>query len=476
MPTGSAEPVQARVDLRVPASRIAAWAAPAVPVYFAVALVTIYFLKFGTDVLGVPPGLLGLILGSSQLGEAIARPFVGFLSDRTRHRLGRRRSWILFAGIPFAISCLMVWAPPSGLAGGWLAAWLGLGLIVLALSQAGLEVPRAALPVELSRRSADRTRMFALNGVATAVSSLAALTLGIGWLRTASEPRVAAFGLAAGLAALCLVSVAWLVASVREPPENLGRGGASLLRSAGTALRNPFQQRLMLQGLLAALPMGSMSVLAPYLFQYTLERPNLTEAYMVAFFVPHLASVWLWVWLARRFAKLRLLIASLVLTAIAYLSMAAVFGSARAEPVPSPLLLLLAPILLGVAMGCDVVVPPAMRAEVVDYDELISGERKEGVYTAMSTLVFKLGNAISIALAGYALELSGFRRGAADQPEAVGTAILWAVTLVPAFFVLCSILPLLRFRLDEREHERILRELEARRRAGAAPRAAYPRC
>jgi GPH family glycoside/pentoside/hexuronide:cation symporter len=447
----------------LPSALVAAWAFPSVPVAFATGLVSIYFLKFGTDVLQVAPGALGLVIGLSQLADAAARPVVGFLSDRTRHRLGRRRSWMLASSPPIALCLVMAWAPPAALPEHWLLVWLAIGLLGLALGVACLDVPRMALPAELSPRSSDRTRMFAANGVATAVSSLFAFTLGLGWLRTTSAPRATALALAVGLALLTLASTGWLVARLREPPENSGRGGRSALRAWGQVLANPFQQRLLLASFCYGLPMGAMGVLAPYLFQYTLHRPELTEAYMLAFFLAHLLSVPLWAGLTRRFRKIHLLIASLVLGTLTFAALYATLEAARTGGGAVPMLLEAG--LLGISLGCPMVVTPAIRAEVIDYDELISGERKEGVYTAISDLTYRLGAAVSIALAGYGLEWSGFRPGA-SQDARVATTVLWAMTLVPAACLLVSIPPLLRFRLSEGEHARILGELERRRTRG----------
>jgi GPH family glycoside/pentoside/hexuronide:cation symporter len=112
------------------------------------------------------------------------------------------------------------------------------------------------------------------------------------------------------------------------------------------------------------------------------------------------------------------------------------------------------------------VLAPAIRAEIIDHDELLTGERKEGVYTAIGDVVFRLGGAVSIALAGWALQWSGFQPGGATQGPRVAMTILWAMTLIPAVCVGLAILPLLRFGLTEREHALLLSELERRRSGG----------
>jgi GPH family glycoside/pentoside/hexuronide:cation symporter len=456
----SPEPAPPELSMSV----VAAWTAPALPLTFVVALLSTYFLKFGTEALSVAPGALGFVFGLSRVWEGIASPLVGFLSDRTRSRLGRRRSWMLGASLPAALSIAMVWAPPGGLTPRALLAWITFGLFAFATAMPCLDVPRGALPAELSPRSIDRTRLFAANGVATAVSSLLALTLGIGLLRTSSEPRGAARLLALVLSLMTLLCVGWAIAGLHEPPENLGRGARSPFGAWGQVLRNPHQQRILLARFLQELPMGSMSVLAPFAFQYTIGRPELTEAYMLAFFVPHLVSVPCWVRLTRRFRKVDLWIASRVISVLGYVVLCAVIERARTGGA-STAALLISPILLGIGMGCDMVVPSAIGAEVIDHDELVSGERKEGVYTAIGGLVTKIASAFGIALAGFALQWAGLAAGGALDGR-VDAVMLWAMAIVPGLCVAAAVLPLLRFGLTEHEHARVLEQL-GRRRSGA---------
>ena len=74
----------------------------------------IYWMKFGTDVVGIAPATIGAMLLASRLFDAFSDPCVGYWSDRTRHRLGRRRPWILASALPLAAATVLLWAPPAG--------------------------------------------------------------------------------------------------------------------------------------------------------------------------------------------------------------------------------------------------------------------------------------------------------------------------------------------------------------------------
>lgn len=442
---------------------VAAFAAPAVPVSFLTGVLAVYFLKYGTDVLGLSAAALGIVFGVSRLLEGLANPVVGFLSDRTRHRLGRRRSWMLLAALPIPIASLMAWAPPAALGPTGTLACVSLGLLVLLIASTAVELPREALAVELSPRASDRGRLYASNGVALQIGSLLGMAVGVGLLRTADAPRSVAFWMfsLAGIATVAATS--WSVARLREPPENLGRGSASPLPAYAGALRNPHQQRLLLVQFFSALPMGAMGALAPYMLEYVMGRADLTEAWMICFFVPHLASIPLWLRLMQRYRKLHLWIASLVLTIGAYaaLYLVVIFTAPIAGAFEIGLALATA-IFLGVAMGCGLVAPRIIGAEVIDWDELQSGDRREGVYGALNASVFRVASAFSITVAGFALDASGFVPGA-EQTETVKQTITTFMAVFPALGAICSIPVLLGFRLTEQEHDQILTELERRR-------------
>ncbi|GIR63411.1 MAG: hypothetical protein CM15mP68_0770 [Pseudomonadota bacterium] len=91
-------------------------------------LLSLYVMKFSTDVLLIAPAVMGLIFSISRIWDAISDPLVG-LSDRTSTSLGRRRTWILFSFIPIAIGFYAVFAPPQNLAVTGLSWWMARQLL-----------------------------------------------------------------------------------------------------------------------------------------------------------------------------------------------------------------------------------------------------------------------------------------------------------------------------------------------------------
>ena len=106
--------------------------------------------------------------------------------------------------------------------------------------------------------------------------------------------------------------------------------------------------------------------------------------------------------------------------------------------------------------------PVSIAADVIDYDELRSGQRREGAFFGLWTLTIKLVAALAIALVGVALNLIGY---VANQTQS--DFALWGLKMlygpVPAFFLLLALLVFRRFPLTRESHAEIQRQLQIRR-------------
>ena len=103
----------------------------------------------------------------------------------------------------------------------------------------------------------------------------------------------------------------------------------------------------------------------------------------------------------------------------------------------------------------------AIKADVVDYDEYLTGERKEGSYFAVWAFVMKFAGSIMIGIAGLALSWAGYVENVA-QTEFVRNTMLWLNGGIPAICFLIGLIAFGRFRLDSAEHARIRRVVAER--------------
>jgi GPH family glycoside/pentoside/hexuronide:cation symporter len=115
----------------------------------------------------------------------------------------------------------------------------------------------------------------------------------------------------------------------------------------------------------------------------------------------------------------------------------------------------------GLAAGCGGTISPSIQGDVIDYDELMTGERKEGSYFAAWNFVYKSATGVMLLLTGFVLQVAGF---VPNQAQTM-TVQIAMVTLYGLFPLVCYAIGayLFRhFRLDERAHSEIRRELDAR--------------
>jgi GPH family glycoside/pentoside/hexuronide:cation symporter len=416
----------------------------------------IYLFKYATDVLLIAPAAMGLIFMVGRFWDAASDPIAGYLSDRTRTRWGRRRPWLFAAAPLLAVAPLLTWSPPHSLEGVALALWVGAGLVLLETAFTLLYIPHAALGAELSLAHHERTRVFGYRQVALHLGFFCAVP-GMSLLIEAGDRRAAAFWLmlAGGLGSAALVALA--AARLREREAFQGRGGARPLSALRDVLRNPHARLLLVVLLIENIGQASLLILVPYHAQYVVGDESLLPLVSSAYMVTSLLVVPIGLPLSRRMGKKRLWAWCMALSGSAYGLM---FFAGPGDA----LYVCACAALIGVGNGIGLMVGPSVQADIVDYDELVTGERKEGMYFATLNFVRKAASAITGFLTGLALQWVGFVPNI-EQTETTKLAIRSLQALFPFASFALGLALFLRFRLGESEHARIRAQLARRARA-----------
>jgi GPH family glycoside/pentoside/hexuronide:cation symporter len=212
--TAASEPA---VESRVPLGTILAYNAPPLGLGFMFFLVSLYMMKFSTDVLLMSPAAIGLIFGLSRIWDAISDPVAGYFSDRTNSRLGRRRPWMLAAAIPIAVSYVLMWNPPASLVGGPLIVWMAVAVFGFYTAMTIIVVPHSSLGAELTQNYHERTRIFGVRHICWGGGSLLSLA-GMFLLIRSEAPRDTAFQITLGVSTATALLILFAVARLRERP------------------------------------------------------------------------------------------------------------------------------------------------------------------------------------------------------------------------------------------------------------------
>jgi GPH family glycoside/pentoside/hexuronide:cation symporter len=200
---------------------------------------------------------------------------------------------------------------------------------------------------------------------------------------------------------------------------------------------------------------GGIGVLTPFVVEYVMMMKQIVPAMIGLYMVSALVAVPVWVWLANYFEKRHLWLFAMLQAGFGY---GLIFWVGQGDW----LLMAISSVLAGSAGSCGNTLGQALKAEVIDYDEYLTGERKEGAYFAGWSFMMKLAAGIMVGVVGYSLEWSGFDREALEQSERVKDTMVFLMGGIPLIGYGIGSLAFTRFSLTEAEHARIRSELEER--------------
>ncbi len=417
----------------IAASMLLAYSAPMIAVNFSLVLFMSYVNKYAIDVLLVPAAAMGLIFGLGRLWDAVTDPIAGVLSDRTQHRWGRRRPWIAASSVPVALFGWMVWAPPESLSTTALVVWMTVAVFGFNTAMTLFLTPHQALGAELTRDHHTVSRIFTFRQAAGYLGMIPCLVFAVGYLMTAEDKRGSAetFAIVSGLGVVLLNWIA--VAVLREPEENRRRGGSSTSGVARDVWRNQHARSLLTMIFIEHTGSGASMVVAPFLIQYVIGMPEATGQIFLFYVGSSLLSLPLWLRLSRSFGKKATWMIGLVIGMAGYVSLFFVGeGDLR--------WMQMVVTLTGACSSCGTVMGSSLLADVIDADELETGERKEGAYYSSYTFLYKASSGVMAMITGFSLSWTGFVPEAGTQSDLVLLAIRSLNGLVPFATILVGTL------------------------------------
>lgn len=412
-----------------------------------------YFMKFATDVLLVAPAAIGTLIAASRLWDAISDPMAGYLSDKTQSKYGRRRAWMFYAAVPMGLGLFMIWSPPTFIEGITLIVWMTVALLVYETASTAFFVPHGAIGIELTPNYHERTRLYGWSHVIGAIGSVLGL-ISLHFMGVAEDKRAYAFALSL-FAGICVTGIVlWSTKLLPERTDYQGRGGTSPFRSFWDVGRNPHARLLLFVFGIETFGAASIGVLVPYLLDYVIVgMKNMMVPILLAYIVPQFVFTPMWIRLSNIFGKKRLWGFTMWMSAAVFIGY---FFALDNEPMIWTL-----SFLLGFASGCGAVVAPSMKADIIDYDEYLTGERKEGTYYAVWNFVRKAAASVTAIVTGFVLQFTGFEPNV-EQTEDVKFALRALFALLPATCYIIGAFLFMRFAFNEKEHGEV-REALARR-------------
>ena len=449
---------------KVPFGTTIAYGMPGLGAGYMYLLMSLYVMKFSTDVLLIAPAVMGVIFSISRIWDAVSDPIAGYLSDRTTFKFGRRRTWMLLSFIPISFGFLAVFSPPESMQGQSLDLWMMIAILSFYSAITLFNVPHMALGAELSEDYHERTRLFGVRHIGFTLGSILSLVSMSLLISEENSPTGDVRELAGNLAFLAVAAMSLMiffsVSRLKENPEFQNRVNKNPFKAFRDVWVNPHAKILIIVLFIENLGGAVIGVLTLYVTQYIVEAPAWAPLIIFAYMLPSALSVPLWIPLSKRFGKIRLWVFSLALTGISF---GGIFIIPFLDSVTERLIVMfIGATLGGMAAGCGGAIGPSVKGDVIDYDEYLTGERKEGSYFAALNFVFKSATGIMLLVTGFVLQFSGF---IPNQPQTmeVKIALISLYGLVPlVFYSLGAYLLHKKFTFGEEEHAAIKQQIKER--------------
>ncbi len=403
-------------------------------------------LPYLTDRLGIGAALAGVIVFAPKAWDVILNPIAGRISDRSRHPQGRRRPFLLRAGIALAVLFAALFAGPTaprGLAG----AWVAVAFVGCATAYAFFQVPYVAMPAELTDNYDERTRLMTWR---VAILALAILVSG-GLSPAIRDGLGPTWGYrVVGLFVATLILLGALAAyrgTAGAPTSDIPAPTAGL----GEQLRLVASARdfrwLLLTYVLQAFGIGAMLAGVDYIARNVVAVKGAATVLFLCFVAPALVVTPLWQRVGARIGKKRGYALSSVLLVVGAVGAFVLRGNGIGP-------LAAAAAVIGVGYAGAQIFPLAMLPDTAAADARRTGENRIGVFTGVWTGAETLGLALGPGLYAAVLAAGGYvssDTGTVPQsPEAI-RAIVIGFSLVPAALILLSLVALRAYRLERAE-------------------------
>jgi GPH family glycoside/pentoside/hexuronide:cation symporter len=422
--------------------------------------ILVYLPRFYSDVMGVSVAWLGVVFVAGRIIDAVTDPVMGVLSDRSRSARGRRRPWILWGCLPLALLTVALYVPPERLSDAATTVWASLVILGWFLAYTVVNVPYRALGPELSDDYDERTALFSIReGMLVLGTAVAAVGPGvIGLVLGLEDGQGERMRFAVYVAATTpILVITCLTCGLRVKERFAGQAAApTTLAGVVGQMRQAFANRpfVILLSAFVVIALGSSLpvVLISYFLTYWLDAGPLLPLFLLIYFGVGMACLPGWVWLSRRRGKKITWLAAMAINT-GFFAFVSLLGPGQALAYG----ILVA--FSGIGGVAVLAMPYAMQADVIDHDELLTGERREGLYGGLWSIAEKTAAGVGLGVAMLALDVAGYRPNQEQTPQVLDVLRLIYIG-VPCLCTTTGFLIALRYPLDRAAHQAIAAELE----------------
>ncbi|MCC5664365.1 MFS transporter [Nostoc sp. CHAB 5784] len=465
------DPKSEKLDLKTKLAYGAGDLGPAITANISV----FYLLIFFTSVAGIPAGLAGTILMIGKIWDGVNDPLVGFLTDKTKsRRWGRRLPWMFYGAIPFGVLFFLQWIVPQFSAnqseniGPLFWYYVAIGILSQAFYTV-VNLPYTAMTPELTQDYDERTSLNSYRFTFSIGGSILSLILTQIIFSQIADRQQRYLVLAAICTVISILGLYWCVFGVRD---RILAFEAKRIQTEEPAslpffeqLKIVFSNRpfLFVIGIYLCSWLGvqiTASIIPYFVVNYMGLKESDVPPVLIAVQGTALLMLFVWGALSKKIGKKVVYFLGMSLWIIA------AAGLFFLKPGQIVLMYVMA-VMAGIGVSTAYLIPWSMIPDVIELDELQTGQRREGIFYGFMVLLQKFGLAFGLFLVGNALQVAGFKESVAGsplpiQPESALFAIRIAVGPIPTVCLLCGLVLTYFYPITREMHAEIMLKLKER--------------
>ncbi|PJI91213.1 GPH family glycoside/pentoside/hexuronide:cation symporter [Yoonia maricola] len=403
-------------------------------------------LTYMTAFLGVPVGIAGFVTTAVLIFDMITDPLIGYFSDRTQGRYGRRAPWMFIGVLIMAAGMVGLFSAPAGMEMNANLVWVVAFFVLATIGFTMVAIPYGAQSGEITQDPKERS---AMTGFRMGFASVGIL---IGGALIPGLAKSIGYSMAALAVTPLMVGAVWLsLWATRNAPRIEQPATVSLSGMFGLVFANKaFVVLVLLYGVMT-LAIAMITAGLPFAALYLIVDSGDTalsgaaaalttlSLMFAAFVVGSILSQAVWVLLSNRLGKVGALVLGLCLYIVLLYALYMMLPSVNVTAIAGMF------VLAGMTNGAYQQIPWAIYPDLMDVTRCDTGAAIEGAFSAIWLFGQKLANAVAPAVLGLTLAAAGWQEttgGVVAQSDTALGALQLSITLIPAGILLVAILGL----------------------------------
>ena len=411
-------------------------------------LTSFWLMNFLTDEVRLSAALAGSALLIGKIWDAVIDPFIGYISDHTRSRWGRRRPYILFFAIPFGLAFVLMFRNPGIADQMGKFYWAMLTYVMFCTVYSFTNIPYNAILPEISKDYNERTNISGYKQAFAVIGTILGAGAALPLMALFSNRTAGYIGMAAIFGSLAALSLLATFFSIREPRFVEQPRRESIVKSLQDAFTNKPYLLLLAAWFTNSTAVAIMEGMLVYYYKYIFQAEASVTMAMITLLVVTIATIPFWVWFSRKVSKKTAYIIGMTLTLLAVVSFA--FTADKLGQTGALAFMVLA----GLGFSSHFVLPWSMAPDTIEFGYARTGVRREGVYYSIWTFVIALGGAFAGFLIGHSLTWFGYIPDVIQSATSI-QGIRFLIGPLPAVLILLGNLALLYYPLSQKKYDEI---------------------